>query len=344
MRILLSLLGVVLFAGTAFAQGKITIWAEDFRDKSGLAVMIHLKTSDANICLKDLKIKTNLGEDSMISFGCTADNQEGTFMVYPAEDADISKVSILALSGVNKDGGTIDLAKMLALQNSSEEGTVKISLAASTSAAPQQLGKFSVSGVYLSSIYEFNDSVAKFLNVSSEQDLKKKHQILQLRCSELFSTVRILNSNEVKILKLNQQQMESFLYGFQNITATSIGSPYGTRIMVENTANKIFYIKYVFEGNNIKADEVLPNIEKKFGPAKLYKDTDVDLHYYIWSDGLSFAIMTCVLRGHPGKEQVFATGMEIIDLEMMRNLVNAFFKTVNQKGNADAKKVGSAFE
>lgn len=342
MRILLSLLGVLLFTGTAFAQGKIAIWAEDFRDKAGLAVMIHLKTSDASICFKDVKIKTNLGEDSMISFGCTADNREGTFMVYPAEDADISKVSIFALSGVSKDGGTIELTKMLALQNSSEEGAVKISLAASTSTAPQELGKFSVSGVYLSSTYEFNDSVAKFLNVSSEQDLKNQRQIKQLSCSELFSPVRILNSNEVKLLKLNQQQMESFLYGFQNITATSIGAAYGTRIMVEKTNNKIIYIRYVFEGNNIKVEEVLPSIEKKFGPSKLYKEAG--LQYYIWSDGLSFAIMTCVLRGHPGSEQSFATGMELIDLEMMRNLVNAFFKTVNQKGNADAKKVGSAFE
>ena len=133
---LTAILGLLL-SGNAFAQSSISVWGEDFRDKSGLAVMIHMKAADTSICFKDVKIKTNIGEDSMQSFGCDADNLENYFMIYPGEDDDISTVTISSLRGVNEKGRGVDIAKLLTPIKPTPETSVRVLVQAKMKYSPR---------------------------------------------------------------------------------------------------------------------------------------------------------------------------------------------------------------
>lgn len=338
---MLTLVLSLLWGSAAHAQG-ITVWAEDFRDKSGLAVMIHLKTSDASICFKDVKIKTNLGEDSMISFGCTADNREGTFMVYPSERADITKLQIQSLTGADSSGIVSSFANLLKPQYSSDETTARIDISiASSVAAASKSGKLGIFGINLSSTYELNDGVRKMFQLETEQDIKNFYQDRKENGANLFDLLK--GMGDLSILPFPKKDL-NFLT-FRNMLFSRAGRFGGNSFILMTPGDrKIVCLQYAFSAN-IPIENILPDIKSKFGGYRTIEkvsnsDKNVSDMYYVWKDELSYAVLSGVKRN----KQTTVSKIYFVDIATIQAIEQEVLKQVNKQEEATHNQARDAFK
>ena len=339
MKILVGILCTFFLAGTAFAQSDITVWGEDFRDKSGLAVMIHMKAADTSICFKDVKIKTNIGEDSMQSFGCDADNLENYFMVYPGEDDDITKLQIQKLTGTDVSGNTVNFANLLKPQYSPDETTARIDIAIENPAPIAERSRLGIFGINLSSTYELNDGVRKMFHLESERNMKSFYQDKSENGAELFSLLK--NMAEQSILPFPKDRL-NFL-SFRKMEFMRVGLYGGNSFIRMTPDRKIVCIQYSFP-TNISIENILPDIQSKFGEYQnIEKRTSVkdeQYVYYVWNDGLSYA----VLSGMKKKEQITVSKIYFIDIAAIQRLEQEMLGQVNKQDEARQNRAKDAFK
>ena len=344
-KIFLAVIAALLLSGNAFAQPGISVWGEDFRDKSGLAVMIHMKAADTSICFKDVKIKTNFGEDSMPSFGCDADNLENYFMVYPGEHDDITKLQIQKLTGTDASGNSVNFANLLTSQDSPDGATYQIDISIAPPAPKLEGGKFAVAGIHLSSSFELNDTVWSFLGVTSERERRSTIQRMNLErsASNLFQIVQELNTEPIATLGLTPNQYNAFSLGLQKTIIQTIGNATETYIAITPTSKTIIYIKYDFRFTPVPVENILPDIKSKFGEPRYFRD-HMRRACYVWQDGGSYAVLHGMLEGEQGKERFMAINIELIDYNAVVALANATLKRLRAEQNAQQDQIGSAFK
>lgn len=340
MRIILGCLLVLFLSGTAFAQSNITVYAEDFRDKSGLAVMIYLKVPTTSICLKDIKIVTNFGEESMTSLGCTAEELENYFMLYPGENGDITKLQILKLTGSDSNGKTINLAELLKPQYSPDETTARIDITVNPSTPNAVASRLGIFGVNLSSTYELTDGVRKMFHLESERNMKDFYQDKRENGAELFSLLK--DMSEQSILPFSKKNL-NFL-SFRKMDFIRVGR-YGGNSFIRLTPDdkKIVCIQYSFP-TNIPIENILPDIQSKFGEFRIIEKRtavkDEQYVYYVWNDGLSYA----VLSGMKKKQQITVSKIYFVDIAAIQRLEQQMLGRVNQLEEARQNHAKDAFK